>query len=888
MSIRNLDALFHPQSIALIGASNSAASVGLVTAKNLLAAGFEGPVLPVNPKHRSVAGVLAYPDVESLPVVPDLAVICTPPKTVPHIVAQLGTRGTKGAIVITAGFGELGREGRALQQQMLDAAKPYLLRIVGPNCVGVLAPYSGVNASFAPAPAKRGGLAFVTQSGAMATTVLDWANARGIGFSHVVSLGDMADVDFGDMLDYLANDVRTTAILLYVEAITSARKLMSAARAASRVKPVIAIKAGRHLASAKAAASHTGALAGTDAVYEAAFRRAGIVRVIDLDEMFDAVETIAHTKPTLRQGLVIVTNGGGAGVLATDALLDRGGHLTELTRETIAKLDTVLPPTWSHANPVDIIGDAQPQRYADTLEVLFEAPETDAIMVVNCPTAIASSIEAAEVVAKSAPTTSKAVLANWLGTHDRAAARAIFAKASVPAFDTPTAAVRGFSHIVQYCKGQQTIIETPASRSELTADETEARRIVVDAVAAGREWLTPFEVQQLLACYRIPAPRVAFAATPAQAGQEMAKVGPRVALKIVSKDILHKSDVGGVVLNLTNAESVVTAATAMQARVAAKLPNAEVSGFLVQEMITRPGAHELILGVTVDAQFGPVILFGHGGTAVEAINDKALALPPLNRRLAHELIGQTRIVRLLHGYRDQLPAAIDDIAESLVRLSQLVCDLDEVVEIDINPLLADAKDVIAVDARIRVSVPQKPAGSRLVIVPYPHHLETTRELPAVGTLSFRPIKPEDANRLVELIGRTSPQDLRMRFFGPVQELSRPLLARLTQIDYDREMAFVVTQKDDPETFVAVGRLVSDPDIVRAEFALLVRTDMQRRGIGRLLLQHLISYARSRGLTELVGDVLSDNSAMRSLCKEFGFESVWSAGNSALRVRLNLR
>jgi acetyltransferase len=887
MSIRNLDALFRPRSIALIGASNRPGSVGLVTARNLLGAGFEGPVLPVNPKHQNVAGVLAYPDIASLPVVPDLAVICTPPKTVPGLIAQLGKRGTKGAVVVTAGFSELGGDaGHALQREMLEAARPHLLRIIGPNCLGVLSTASGVNASFAPSQARKGGIAFVTQSGAMATTVLDWANARAIGFSHLVSLGDMADVDFGDMLDYLASDARTTAILLYIEAVTSARKFMSAARAASRLKPVIVIKAGRHREAAKAAASHTGALAGTDAVYDAAFRRAGIVRASDLDELFDAVETIAHTQGTARHDLVILTNGGGAGVLATDILLDHGGHLTELSADTLGKLNAVLPPTWSHGNPVDIIGDAQPSRYADALKALLEAPETNAILVINCPTAIASSIDAARTVATQAGA-GKTILANWLGVQDRPEARQMFANASIPAYDTPTEAIRGFSHLVQYRKGQQIIVEAPSSAVEERMDEAEARKIVAQALATGRTWLAPEDVQRLMTCYRIPMPRAAFATTAAEAAQKAGEIGTAVALKIVSKDILHKSDVGGVALNLEGSDAVRTAADSMLARVAAKSPGAAISGFLVQEMIARPGALELILGITVDAQFGPVILFGHGGTAVEAINDKALGLPPLNLRLAQDLIGQTRVVRLLRGYRDHPPAAVDAIALTLVKLSQLVCDLDDVAEIDINPLLADSDGVITVDARVRVAADPRGRGARLAILPYPTALESTAFLPALGALRLRPIKPEDAERLAQLIGKTSPQDLRMRFFNLIHSLSPGLLARFTQIDYDRDMAFIVAKDDDPDAILGVGRLAGDPDNVRAEFAILVRTDLQRRGMGRLLMQRMIGYAKMRGLAELAGDVLAENIAMRNLCAELGFKSQWNEGNDSLRVTLTL-
>jgi acetyltransferase len=877
MSIRNLDAIFRPRSVALIGASNRPGSIGLVIAENLLAAGFEGPVMPVNPKHKAVAGVLAYPDIASMPMTPDLAVICTPPTTVPPLISQLGQRGTKGAIVITAGFGELRTAaGSALQTAMLDGARPHLMRIVGPNCLGVLSTPFGLNASFAPGNARKGGIAFVAQSGAMVTTILDWANSRGIGFSHLVSLGDMVDVDFGDMLDYLANDPATSAILLYIEAVTSARKFVSAARAAARLKPVIAVKAGRHQAAAKAASSHTGALAGVDAVYDAAFRRAGILRVRDLDEVFDAVETLANAPSISREDLVILTNGGGAGVLATDALLDYGGKLTDLSHDTIEKLDAVLPPTWSHGNPVDIIGDAQAGRYADALRILLEAPETNAVLVINCPTAIASSIEAARAVVGVARALPRPVLANWLGATDLAPARELFAQARIPAYGTPTEAARGLMHVVGYRKGQETIIEVPSSAAmDFSPDEARAREIIAASLSAGETWLNPEGVRDILACYRIPTARSAFAPTPADAARLAEEFGVPVALKIVSPKITHKSDVGGVALDLAGAEAVRLAAQAMLARIAASIPDAHPAGFLVQEMIGRSGAYELIAGMTVDSQFGPVILFGQGGTAVEVIGDKALALPPLNLSLARELIERTRVFRQLRGYRDHPPAAIDAIAQTLVKLSQLTCDIDEIAEVDLNPLLAGATGVVCVDARIRLApaVDKKQRGGRLAILPYPKELERDEIVPAVGAMTLRPIRPEDAKELARLIG------------GQVPESTS--LARFTQIDYDREMAFVVRKVDEPDRFLAFVRLAADPDNIRAEFAIVVREDLRRRRLGHLLMTRLIEYARQRGLTELFGDIPVGNAAMLALCAEFGFatENTGTAGMIRAVLRL---
>jgi acetyltransferase len=894
MTVRNLDAIFRARSVALIGASERPNSVGSVVMQNLLAAGFLGSITPVNPKHKEIAGQRCYPDVASLPVAPDLAVICTPPETVPGLISELGKQGTKGAIVITAGFRELGdQRGTALERTMLEAGRPHLMRLIGPNCVGILSTPTKLNASFAPGNAQDGGVAFIAQSGAMVTTVLDWASTRGIGFSHLVSLGDMADVDFGDMLDYLASDPATKAILLYIEAVTSARKFMSAARAASRLKPVIAIKAGRHEAAAKAAASHTGALAGVDAVYDAAFRRAGILRVQTLDELFDAVETVAAAPEFSGEGLTILTNGGGVGVLATDGLIDQGGMLTPLAPETIAKLDRVLPRTWSRSNPVDIIGDATGKRYGEALSILLDARETNAVLVLNCPTAIASGVEAAQAVIAAVAGKRRSVLTNWLGSGRAYEARRLFAAAHIPTFETPEDAISGFMHWVRYRRGQDIIREVPPSvATEFTPDLARARQIVQDALARGENWLSQTAVHDLLECYRIPTPRLKLVADAAGAASAADEFAAPVALKIASPDIIHKSDVGGVALNLKNADMVRQAAEAMTQRLLMAAPKAKVQGFVVQEMINKPRAHELIAGMAVDRQFGPFLLFGQGGTAVEVINDKALALPPLNLTLARELMSQTRIFRQLQGYRDQPPAALEEVAMTLVRLSQLVADLDEVVEIDINPLLVDEKGAIALDARVRVAAGQQSGrGGRLAIMPYPRELERTVPVAGFESATLRPIRPEDAPALADLLAHMTPEDARFRFFVPLRRLEPQQLARMTQIDYDREMAFVLVGRTKASTDELLGivHLAADPDNERAEFAVLVRTDLHRRGIGRLLMTWLIVYARSRGLAEIFGHVLRENVAMLGLCETTGMGTEPSPDEpQVMRANLFLR
>jgi acetyltransferase len=889
MSIRNLDAIFQARSVALIGASPRAGSLGKVVLENLRAGGFAGPILAVNPKHTEVDGLTCYPDIASLPLVPDLAIICTPPKTVPELIGALGARGTKGAIIITAGFQELGNaEGRALEQAVLDAARPHLLRIIGPNCLGVLSTPASLNASFAPGQAAKGHVAFVAQSGAVVTTVLDWASARGIGFSHLVSLGDMTDVDFGDMLDYLALDPATSAILLYIEAVTDARKFLSAARVAARAKPVIAIKAGRHAQAAKAAASHTGALAGVDAVYDAAFSRAGILRVRDLDEVFDAVQTLSMAPEFTGDTLTILTNGGGIGVLATDALLDLDGTLAELNPQTKAKLDVVLPPTWSHGNPVDIIGDAPGKRYADALSILLDAPETNAVLVINCPTAVASSTDAARAVIDTLGKTRRNVLTNWLGGNSAHDARTMFITAGIPTYDTPNEAIRGFMHLVRYHKAQDVLMEVPSATAADIPDGATARAIVDEALAAGGGWLSGEPLQRLFGCYGIPIVRSAHAATPEDVARIAKEFGGPIALKIQSPDITHKSDIGGVSLNLPDADAAQREADAMLKRVAQAAPKAQLEGFLVQDMVNRPGAYELILGMAVDRQFGPFLLFGQGGTAVEVIGDKALGLPPLNLSLARVLIAETRVARLLSGYRDHPPAAIDAIALTLVRLSQLVCDFDAVVEIDINPLLADANGVMATDARLRLEAPPKDAarGARLAIRPYPKACEKAVTLPGIGPALLRPVRPEDAAEVRRMLAKMPPEDVRMRFFVPPGSLEPHLLARLTQIDYEREMVFVLQERGG-SALHAIARLAADPDNETAEFAIAVHSDRQGQGIGRFMMQHLVSYARERGLSQLSAEILLANAAMLALCRDFGF-TLTAGEQEALAVRAILR
>jgi acetyltransferase len=873
MSIRNFDKLFRPGSVALIGAGDRPGSVGAVVLRNLRRGGFRGELMLVNPHHERLDGLPVYPNVAALPSAPDLAVIVTPPATVPGLIVELGACGTKAAVVITAGFGELGEEGRALQQAALDAARPHLLRIVGPNCVGILVPPFGLDASFSHIAPPTGDIAFVSQSGAMITAMLDWAAPRGIGFSHIVSLGDMADVDFDDMLDYLALEPETRAILLYVEGITHGRKFMSAARAAARNKPVLVLKAGHSTAGARAAASHTGMLAGSDAVHQAAFRRAGMLRVGTMAELFDAAETLARTRPLEGDRLAIVTNGGGAGVLAVDTLAAAGGHLATLAPATIERLDKVLPRTWSRGNPVDIIGDAPGARYTVALEALLADPGIDAFLVLNCPTALAAPEEAARAVidtiaANQSSLKGRNVFTAWLGEHSAAAARRRFAQARIPTYEAPEAAVAGFLHRVRYQRNQAQLMETPPTRPDpFEPDVAAACSAIASSIAGGRSWLDPSAVRTVLSAYRIPLPIEREAADPDAAAAAAAAIGFPVALKIRSPDVTHKSDVGGVALDLLDAAAVRDAARAMLARVKAAHSEARIDGFLVQQMVRRPGAVELLAGFNEDPVFGPAIVFGQGGTAVEVVRDTAIGLPPLNALLARDQMARTRIWRLLQGYRGKPAAAIDAIAEVLIRLGQIAADLPEIRELDINPLLADAEGVIALDARIRVTQAAQPGAARLAIAPYPAELASRETLRDGPVIELRPIRPEDEPLVHDLVAHMSPEDLRLRFFTPIRSLTHRFAARLTQIDYDREMALVALES---RTVLGIARFFADPDREKAEFAVAVRTDWHGRGVGYVLMKRLIEVARQWGIGELVGEVLSDNGPMLAMCRELGF------------------
>ncbi len=888
MTIRNLEFAARPGSLAVIGASDREGSVGRIVIGNILEGGFEGDVWPVNPKHDAVAGRPCFRRVEDIPGVPDLAVIVTPPATVPELIRQLGEKGTRAAVVITAGI----REENGLRQAMLDAARPYLFRIIGPNTIGLIVPHARLNASFAHQGAKAGGLALLSQSGAIATSLIDWAAEEEVGFSHIVSMGDMADVDVGDYLDMLAGDAATRAILLYLETIPNPRKFMSAARAAARIKPVIAIKAGRHEEAAKAAATHTGALSGADRVVAAALERAGILRVNDLGGLFDAAEVLARFRPLQRTRVGIVTNGGGAGVLAVDRIIDCHGKLAHLSEATIATLDKHLPAGWSRANPVDIIGDAPPERYEAAIRAVAEDPDTDALMVFNCPTGLASAADAATAVADltgRGMVNGKPLVTCWLGERTARQGRQILQRAGIASFSTPDAAATALSYLGDWSQAQKALMRVPSSLGEdIRTDRDTVLAIFRQAAGEGRTMLTEPEAKAAIAAYGIATPETIVAkssADVAPAARQLLGSCKKVVVKLYSRTLSHKSDVGGVVLGIASPEAAQKAAEGIEMRLAAMGRQADLEGFAVQPMVERRHAHELILGVSHDPIFGPVVLFGAGGTSVEVVDDTAIALPPLDTVLAGDLVDRTRIAKLLAGYRDREPADREAIIGALQGLSQMIVDFPCIRGMDINPMLADADGVVALDARIEIdpaSVEAAGPNPALAVRPYPSGWEQDVDLDG-RVYHLRPIKPADVSHYPDFIAKTSPDDIRLRFFAPRKHFPHEMLVRLTQLDYEREIAFVALDRSDDDALAAVGRLSSDPDKETAEFALLVRSDQQGRGLGWLLLTRLIEYGRAEGIARIEGNVLADNAKMLSMARDLGFAITSHPSEGNLRL-----
>ena len=874
MTTRNLAPLFHPRSVAVIGGSSRVGSLGERVLANILDGGFGDTVFAVNPKRVDREGVSWARDIDSLPEIPDLAVIVTPAATVPAIIAQLGQLGTKVAVVISAGL-----EDAPSKAALLNAARPHGVRIVGPNCLGVLLPYAKLNATFAPRTAAPGRLGFISQSGALITSMLDWAADRHIGFSSVISAGDMADVDFGDLIDMLAADARTDAILLYVEGITDPAKFMSAARAAARIKPVIAIKAGRTSAAGQAARSHTGALAGAYDVHAAAFARAGIVLVDSLTELFDAAQVLCRYRPITGNRLAIVTNGGGAGVLAADALPETGGTLATLSAETIAGLDPHMPKGWSRANPVDVVGDARAERFTAATRAAMADTGVDALLVMHCPTASATGTEIAKAViaalAEGDVDRTKPVLACWMGPENATAVRFLFDAAGVPLFDNLDDAVRGYGYLLQAAKARAALMRAPAHVLHSEADRGRAQASIAGARLDRRTMLTATETKAMLAAYGVPTVTARLARTPEAVATACAQVAGPWALKLVSPDLTHKSDVGGVVLGLNQPADAVAAATEMETRIRHEHPEACIIGFEIESMVDMKDAVELLAGIADDATFGPVLAFGAGGKAVEILHDRALGLPPLDDVLARDMIAGTRISKLLGGYRDVAAIDLDAVVRTLNALSAIAVDFPEIAELDINPLVATPQGVVAVDARARIS--DAPRESRLVIRPVP--VEWTADLVTQSGLKLhiRPVQPHDEEVLAGFFRNVAPDDLRFRFLSGVREVGHDRLAAMTQIDYRRTMHFLAFTGDG--TLIASAVLASDPDRVRAELAVSVHAGYKKRGVSWTLVEHVMRYAKAEGL-EVVESVESrDNQAALALEREAGFAIVPEASTA---------
>jgi acetyltransferase len=878
VTIRNLERFFRPRRIAVVGASDQPGKVGTTLLKNLVGRGYDGVVYPVNAKREAVQGIAAYRSLAELPHAPDLAIIATPADTVPGLIDECGRLGVRAVLVISAGFRETGPEGQALEQQVKAAAARYPgLRIMGPNCLGYMVPAIGLNASFAGAMALPGRVAFVSQSGALCTSILDWANAQGIGFSQFLSIGNMLDVGLDDLLDFLAADPQTDAVVLYVESITQARSFMSAARALARDKPIVAYKAGRFAASAQAAASHTGAMAGVDAVYEAAFRRAGIVRVFDIDEMFDCAELLARERVPRGPRLAIITNAGGPGVMATDALLERRGSLAEMDRATIDELSRVLPPFWSHGNPIDILGDAPPQRYRDALALVLADNNVDGVLVLLTPQAMTEAAASAEAVIDAARRRTKPVLAAWMGGAGVQAGVAKLHAAGVPTYATAERAVRAFMSLVEFARNREVLLETPREVPVQFPLDAKALRARFHALVAGGPGniLSEDDSKLLLADYGIPVSLPVAAAAGDEAVRVAERIGYPVVLKVYSPEITHKTDVGGVVLNLAGEAEVREAFDKITASARRLRPDANVLGVTVQKMVAAVHGVELILGMKRDPVFGPVIMVGAGGVTAELFQDRALELPPLDERLARRMLESLRAWPLLTGYRGRPVVNVDRLIETLMRFSYLVAHLPEIAEIDVNPLLVTPSDVIALDARVvlggQTGLASPEPFSHLAIRPYPEEWIRPVRLPGGQELLLRPIRPEDEPLWHDLVASCSPETLRQRFRYLFKAPTHAMATRFCFLDYDREIAIVAeTNADGPRRLVGVGRLIADIDHTSAEFAVLVADAWQGRGLGSILTDYCLTICQRWGVREVTAETAPDNLRMLKMFEHRGF------------------
>ncbi len=886
MSKHYLTSLFAPKSVAVFGASDRVDSVGQIVFQNMLDSGFKGALYPINSRSPEVQGRKTYGSIAEIEEIVELAVIATPPQTVPDIIEACGLHGVKAAVIITAGFGEIGAEGKELERRLLENAKRYGIRLIGPNCLGVMRPSIGLNATFNKGGANTGNLALISQSGALCTAILDWAQINDVGFSSVVSMGSSADVDFGETLDYLVSDPQTQNILLYIEGIRESRRFMSSLRAAARIKPVILIKVGRHEAGSKAAMSHTASLVGSDDAFDAAVRRAGVVRVQTVTQLFSAAKALSCGFHPSGNRLAIVTNGGGPGVMATDRASDLGLVMAELSEATIARLNEVLPPNWSHGNPVDIIGDAQVDRYQHAVAACLEDPNVDGVLTILTPQAMTKPLEAANAVIELANHYKKPLLSCWMGESQVAESRKAFAHAKKPNFRTPEPAVEVFSYLSDYYQNQKLLMQMPEPLSDHKAPDIEGARMVIEgALLDKRKILSEMESKALLSAFHIPVAQTMVARSPNEALLIAQQLGFPVVMKVNSRDITHKSDAGGVMLSLSNAQAVRAAYHDITENVKRNRPGAHMDGISIQPMIVKPNGRELMVGVTNDPVFGPVITFGAGGTTVEVMGDAQVSLPPLNVFLVRDLISRTHVAKLLGPFRHMPAADMEALESILLRVSEMVCELPMLMEMDINPLIVDEHGALAADARVVVQFMQPSADryAHMAIYPYPTHLVNRWQLADGTDITIRPIRPEDAGLVQTFVRNLSEQSRFFRFMNSVQELSQSMLIRFTQIDYSREMALIaVSEQHGVEVELGVARFAINPDGESCEFALVIDDSMHGKGLGQKLMTALMDAARTKGMKIMEGEVLRNNADMLHLMERLGFEVKTSSDDDSIK------
>jgi len=872
--LSDVDQLFAPASVAVFGASDQDDSVGGLIFRNLADGGFKGPCYPINPKHQKVGGKPCYKSLQALGRPVDLALIATPAAKVPEILEECGELGVKAAVVYSGGFAEQGAEGAALQEQLVEIARRHRIRLLGPNSLGVIRPQHRLDATLGGEPPLRGNVALVSQSGAVCRAMLDWSGPRRLGFSAVVSLGAAADIDFGDVLDFLALDRHTHSILLYVEGIRDARRFVSGLRAAARLKPVTVIKSGRHPAGSRAAKSHTGAWVGSGEVFRTVMERAGVVQVESLDQLFAAAQVFGIDKRLAGNRLAIVTNGGGPGVLAADRSVELGLTLAQLTAETRAKLEAALPDHWSHGNPVDVIGHGTPERFGAAVRACLEDADVDGVLAILAPMVLYDHTAVANEVIAAAAKSRKPVLACWMGATRVAEAQTLFAESRVPHFDSPEVAVEAMSFLATHHRNQKLLMQSPGPLSERESPDVEGARLIIEGVMAeGCKTLGTIEARAVLSAFHIPAMQAVLARTPNEALMAAEALGFPVAMKISSPDILHKSEVGGVRLSIADAQSVRRTFTEILERAKRLRPEAVASGVTVERMISARAARELRIGVERDAVFGPVISFGAGGTGLELLGDRSFGLPPLNDFIIETMIEHARVARLMGAFRHMPPMNRRALAKVLQRVSEMVCELPEILEMDINPLIGNDEAVVAVDAciRVRYRPPQMPPYGHMAIHPYPTQLIERVQLADGTDLVIRPIRPEDAQMEQVFVRGLSEQTKYFRFMQAIKELTPEMLVRFTQIDYDREMALIgVVQQEDGDVQVGVARYMARPGGEACEFAIVVSDHWRDRGIGARLMRSLMQNARSRGFRIMDGEVLTANTRMLALVQSLGF------------------